>query len=73
MTVLYVSHVSLESASLCCLYDQETQHLNLPPNALDDLLDRLGGLKKVDVYFWVGPRWVAVHSECKHVYTVGSM
>eukprot|EP00913_Durusdinium_trenchii_P013902 g13051.t1 len=27
--------------------EEETQHLNLPPNALDDLLDRLGGLKKV--------------------------
>ncbi|CAL1128430.1 unnamed protein product [Cladocopium goreaui] len=26
---------------------QEAQHLSLPPNALDDLLDRLGGLKKV--------------------------
>ncbi|CAJ1401369.1 unnamed protein product [Effrenium voratum] len=26
---------------------KEAQHLSLPPNALDDVLDRLGGLKKV--------------------------
>ena len=25
---------------------QEAKHLNLPPNAMDDLIDRLGGLKK---------------------------
>ena len=35
---------------------KEAQHLSLPPNALDDLLDRLGGLKKAS---WTG-------NICKH-------